>query len=270
MSREGNKNSIQAILLGRGELCFHPEVGRNHMIKDFPTNPMPRDIIAKLMLWQDDEGIHTDFLGTCFAFPSPRHFITAAHCVSGHVASALRVDATFKGVFQKAKVEWISCHPQADLALLGVSTSPWASATPFSSVCKHPLLGQPFYAFGYPLDVFSKDPNKETDRLFRGYVQRLFCYSSPITQTSYPALELNIPCPVGLSGGPVFVTEGDFSVMGIVTENLESTNYRSEEETVTNRRMTERTVYKQIINYGVAIQLAPYVDWIDETVKRRK
>ena len=163
------------------------------MTRDVPTNPIPRDTIAKLMLWHDDEGIERNFLGTCFAFPSPRHFVTAAHCVAGQVASTLRVDATFGGVFQKAKVEWISCHPQADLALLGVSTSPWASATPFMGVRTHPFLGEPFYAFGYPLDVFSKDPNKETDRLFRGHIQRLFYYSSPLTRTTYPALELNIP-----------------------------------------------------------------------------
>ena len=70
--------------------------------------------------------------------------------------------------------------------------------------------------------------------------------------------------------GPVFVTEGDFEVMGIVTENLESTNYRSEEEILTRDGTKERTVYSQIINYGVALQLGPYVDWIDEEVKRRK
>ena len=240
------------------------------MARDVPTNPIPRDTIAKLMLWHDDKCIERNFLGTCFAFPSPRHFLTVAHCVAGQEASTLRVDAAFGGVSQKAEVDWISCHPQADLALLGVSTSPWASATPFIRVHAHPLLGEPFYAFGFPLDVFSKDPNKETDRLFRGHLQRLFYYSSPLTRTTYPAFELNIPCPHGLSGGPVFVTEGDFEVMGIVTENLESTNYRFEEETVTSDGTTERIVYKQIINYGVALQLGPYVDWIDETVKRRK
>jgi hypothetical protein len=134
----------------------------------------------------------------------------------------------------------------------------------------NPLLGEPFYAFGYPLDVFSKYSVKETDRLFRGHLQRLFYYSSPVTQTAYPALELNIPCPSGLSGGPVFVTEGDFEVMGIVTENLESTNYRYQEETVTRDNTTEKTTYQYIINYGVALQLGPYVDWINETVEYHK
>jgi hypothetical protein len=234
------------------------------------TNPIPRDTIAKLILWRDDQGSESSFLGTCFAYPSPQHFLTAAHCVAGLEASSLRVDAVFGGMFQKAEVQWISRHPQADIALLGASTSPWASATPFVRIRPHPILGEPFYAFGYPADVFSADPDKETDRLFRGHLQRIFYYSSPIGRTTYLAFELNIACPRGLSGGPVFVTEGDFEVMGIVTENLESTNYRSEEEILTRDGTKERTVYSQIINYGVALQLGPYVDWIDEEVKRRK
>ena len=247
-----------------------PAVREAHLDRNVPTNPIPSNTIAKLMLWHDDEGSESDFLGTCFAFPSPQHFLTAAHCIAKLEASSLRVDAVFGGMFQTEPVQWIARHPQADLALLGVSTSPWTSATPFARVRRHPLLGEPFYAFGYSVDVFSADPDKETDRLFRGHLQRIFYYSSPVSRTTYPAFELNIPCPRGLSGGPVFVTEGDFEVMGIVTENLESTNYRSEEEALTRDGTTERTVYSQIINYGVALQLGPYADWIDEMVKHRK
>lgn len=232
--------------------------------------PKPRDTIAKLVLWHDDKGIQTNFLGTCFAFPSPIHFLTAAHCVVGQEVSSLRVDATFGGMFQKAPVEWISSHPEADLALLSISQSPWASATPFTGVHADPLLGEPFYAFGFPLDVFSVDPNKETERLFRGHIQRLFYYSSPHNRKWYQALELNIPCPRGLSGGPVFVTEGDFEVMGVVTENLQSTSYCVEEEIVTHGGVTERIINKEIINYGVALQLGPYVDWINETITHHR
>lgn len=236
-----------------------------------PTEPSKRPIanntIAKLMIWRDEKGDKQDFLGTCFAFPSTRYFLTAAHCVDGLKPSTLRVQAAFEGVLQAARVDWIANHPQADLALLGVTTSPWASATPFVGVYTNPLLGQPFYAFGYPLEIFSDQPDRETERLFRGHLQRLFYYRSPHSGYAYSALELSIPCPRGLSGGPVFVTEGDFGVIGVVAENLESINYRHSEKTTTEDGVIERTIYQAVINYGVAVEIGPHMDWIEETIR---
>jgi len=231
------------------------------------SNPIPRNTIAKLLLRHNGKDT---FIGSCFAFPTPVHFLTAAHCVAEHSASTILLDATFQGVLQKVKVKRICCHPAADLALLEVATSPWAPATPFNGVRTDPLLGEPFYVFGYSLDIFSHKPDEGTDRLFRGHFQRLISYSSPLAKTTYPAFELNIPCPGGLSGSPVFVTENEYEVMGLVTENLESTSYRSEEESLTTDGSTERIVHKNMITYGIALQLGPYVDWINETINLYK
>ena len=140
--------------------------------------PTPRDTIAKLCYWHDEKGSQRDFLGTCFALFSSQHFITAAHCLKACTTEQLRVEATFDGVHQVARVQWVEKHSDGDLAVLRVTTSPWASATPFVDVRHEPLLGEPFYAFGYPLDVFSEEPENETDRLFRGHLQRLFHYKS--------------------------------------------------------------------------------------------
>jgi len=46
-----------------------------------------------------------------------------------------------------------------------------------------------------------------------------------------------------------------------------STSYCVEEEIVMRDGVTERIINKEIINYGVALQLGPYVDWINETIR---
>jgi len=82
----------------------------------------------------------------------------------------------------------------------------------------------------------------------------------------YAAMELNIACPRGLSGGPLFRVSEAERVMGLVTENLESTTALDEVEVVSSQGMVERTEARKVITYGVALRLGAVADWLDERV----
>jgi hypothetical protein len=83
---------------------------------------------------------------------------------------------------------------------------------------------------------------------------------------SYAAIELNIPCPGGLSGGPVFRSNALPIVTGLVTDNLEShtTLDAGEEERIPGR--VKSTEMRRVITYGVALRLGSLAGWLDEHI----
>jgi hypothetical protein len=80
----------------------------------------------------------------------------------------------------------------------------------------------------------------------------------------YTALELDFACPAGLSGGPVFRPGAPQMVIGLATENFESTTYLDAVEETTHRGETRRTQYQRVLSYGVAVALESVEDWLDE------
>jgi hypothetical protein len=80
----------------------------------------------------------------------------------------------------------------------------------------------------------------------------------------YEAMELSIPCPWGLSGGPVFDRQRPGEVTAMVTENVETATLVDEETRVTSGGAVEAYLYRRVINYGVALLLHPHIDWIEK------
>lgn len=105
-----------------------------------------------------------------------------------------------------APVTWLDRHPEADLAVFGVDLSPWAAPRPFEGIKAEPSMGEDFYSYGFPRDSIVDEPTRATGRLFKGHIQRFFYYERDESPCEYRAVELNIMCPKGLSGGPVFTT----------------------------------------------------------------
>jgi hypothetical protein len=103
-------------------------------------------------------------------------------------------------------------------------------------------------------------------------VQRLTEFQSP-EGYEYEALELNIACPRGPSGGPVFDPERPDRVLGLVTTNRESYTLATR-ETRDERKGSEAfevhvTEERAIINYDIALHLDASMDWFNVHVPRR-
>jgi hypothetical protein len=135
---------------------------------------------------------------------------------------------------------------------------------PFWGAVGNYSLGEQFHAFGYPEDVAADVPGP-TPRLFTGHFQRFFDYHS-FAGFRYPAGELSLPAPAGLSGGPLFRPGAPQMVTGLVAENFESrTTLESVEEVSGGGERTIHTTAR-VISYGVAVMLAPLGEWLTEHV----
>ena len=116
--------------------------------------------------------------------------------------------------------------------------------------------------------------SKPTERLFAGYFQRFYDHRSTMPKSyMYRAAELNIQCPLGLSGAPLFLRETPDVVIGVVAENLESCTevtrtepHEVEDETTDSK--AEVFVYRRITAYGVCCLLQPNLEWINDESSR--
>ena len=80
----------------------------------------------------------------------------------------------------------------------------------------------------------------------------------------YKAGELSFGSPAGLSGGPVFPRGEQDRIIGVVTENCDSTTFlRSVAEIQDGgQRYTEKV--HEVIRYGIFARLDPLSDWLGD------
>lgn len=206
-----------------------------------------------------------NFLGSVMAYRDETHFLTAAHCVGQLESSQLSVTLTL-GATRVISVQSVIRHPTADLAILVTGSS--GLSHPFRNYRKRPEVGEEFVAFGYPENVFAVEAREPTARLFRGHYQRFYRHESYLGY-AYEAAELSIPAPAGLSGGPVFLETSMDEVVGIVTENLESTTVLESVEEIQAPGKERREVFRKVITYGVAVVLRDVGDWLDHHIPWR-
>jgi hypothetical protein len=58
-------------------------------------------------------------------------------------------------------------------------------------------------------------------------------------------------------------------VLGVATENFESTTYLDAvEETSEDGSTTKRTQYQRVLSYGVAVALDAFNEWLDEQLPK--
>ncbi|UUZ75204.1 serine protease [Polaromonas sp. P1(28)-13] len=205
------------------------------------------------------------FLGSCFAFHSRTSLLTAAHCVARLHASQLLVQNPRNSA--ASRVASISLHPSADLAVIQLRSDGEKAVTlaaPCTEITKIKGIGGEYCAYGYPEDSIGPNAGVPVPRIFRGYGQRVLRHRSHMPY-SYQALELSFPCPAGLSGGPLFKPK-TFQLLGLITENIETTTSLHEETVTTENGKEVINHYRSVINYGLGLLLHDYNDWLAKAV----
>jgi len=211
----------------------------------------------------DDEQGRPQFVGTCFAYREYGFLLTTAHNVKDIDPERLSVSIYLDQVERGLDVEVIGIHPTADLAVLRID-DPFPDLRIFDyfqGVADDYDAGELVSAFGY-LSQTTAVGEKPVPRFFRGNIQRLFQYDS-LLGYKYIAIELSFGSPEGLSGGPVALDRKPSRVVGIMAENYRADTYvHSIEEVVTGEKVSRHTQH-DFINYGIAVRLAEFQEWID-------
>ena len=205
------------------------------------------------------------FLGSCFALRRADVYVTAAHNIKGQELAELSVVSAADR--QLYPVKGIETHERADVALITLTSVP--PIQPFDGALP-PYLGADFVAYGFPEHTHPDVGSVPTPRVFKGHIQRIIRNHKSYLGYEYNAVELSMPCPAGLSGGPCFRPH-QMTVVGIVTENLDTTTTLQEsvEEIVGDvRRQT--THFQRVISYGIAVDPGAIAEWLDARIPLAK
>jgi hypothetical protein len=198
------------------------------------------------------------FHGTCFAFGSAGHYLTAAHCVRTIDPKDLAV------AFPNRAIGFISrvvAHPTADVACVTLETPescPWGPVPALSSAAR---IGTDFFCFGYPSLEYGNMRDNPTVRLVKGHIQRFFEHRNTFGY-QFRAAELSVACPPGMSGSPIIRRDVPFELLGLVTDFVEAGTISRSEEVETVDGQTSVTVYRDVLRYGVGLVLGDHAEWL--------
>lgn len=213
--------------------------------------------------------------GTCFRFRQDHIALTAAHCVPQNIDDC-RLFFMRTHPNELFEVQRVERHPDADLAALFMAESQddddqGYPTHAFWHEVNNLNLGEPFIAYGYPIEgpLTDSATPAPVPRVFTGHYQRFFRFNSPAGY-AYPAGEMSIPAPVGMSGGPVFRPGAPTMVTGMVTANLESYSIIDSIEDINDDGKRLRVESRRVIEYGVALRLGGVSDWLDTHIPNRK
>jgi len=212
------------------------------------------------------------FHGTAFPFRTPSTFLTAAHCVPD-LGADRKLIILMPPVLpaprrygSAGEVQEVVRHPHADAALLRIDPNTLANEhdiEPFLDFVSHNQLGDSVASIGFPEET--RREQVPDVRYFRGYLQRLITFDT-MKPYRYSASELSFPCPIGLSGGPVFMNDLPRYVSALVTTNHQVQSGGEQVEEILQNGSVQRTVVKEFVNYGIALLLSGIGSWLNEVI----
>jgi S1-C subfamily serine protease len=191
-------------------------------------------------------GDPTGFRGTCFAFRTAGHLLTAGHCVEGlHPED---VEIAFLGSPSLHAAAEVARHPTADLAIVRlaarrepVGVEPFAALAPIAR-------RQRFAGFGSVAGDFRTVATLGDGRI-AGRLRRAF--TDP--EDGHRHAEMSVAARDGFSGGPLFLPAPPHAVIGLMAAN---------------RRHPLALGSARTEGRGIALLLDELSDWIDEHAPR--
>jgi hypothetical protein len=219
----------------------------------------------------DDDNWKWNVHGSCFLFRSDALALTAAHCVPQQLEPFL-VHLPHLQLY--LEVERVERHPTADIAIVfckaeDTRTELGTPVNAFWDGTGNWLLGQNFYAYGYPTEGPTENSNQAPiPRLFSGNYQRFMPYVSPAGYR-FLAGEMSIPAPAGLSGGPIFDPSAPEMALGVVAANLDSYAVTDSILEVDDKGKEYREKSLRVIRYGLAVMLSGVANWLNEKSPKR-
>jgi hypothetical protein len=162
------------------------------------------------------------------------------------------------------QVQAVVRHPEADLAVLRVPQINASEYLPFDNIEASVTWGDTVQALGYPEESEADGP-VPTARLLTGTIQRFFTHSARKPH-DYSACELSFGAPAGLSGGPVYNPRDSSRVIGVISDNHDSTTYLQAVEEIQESGAVCRQLTHELIRYGIAAHLLPLQEWLDTQI----
>jgi len=205
----------------------------------------------------------TDIVGSCFRLWSPIHFITANHCIENTNPSELKVMNPFSN-YQNLNCVEIYRHAEADIAVLKVTGSVPEQFEKFKISGDEPSYGAPIHCFGIiPNLIKTGAPG----RVIGGIVQRDLIHKDHKYKSH--SIELSVPIPKGMSGGPAFLAHRDDSAIGVAIGTIKSEVVISEFINYQDEKTQEKERISEITRYGIILTLYSVRNWLEEIIPKQ-
>jgi len=204
-----------------------------------------------------------DIVGSSFRLWSSNHFITAQHCVRNIEPSQLKIMNPLSDTHHFNCLA-INRHAKADIAVLEVQGTIPEQLEKFKLSNKEASYGANIHCFGIMINLLETGAPA---RVIGGIIQRDFTYKDGTYQSA--ALELSVPIPKGMSGGPAFFAHRDDIAIGVAIASIKSEVVVSEFEEYENDKLKEKERISEITRYGVILNLWEVKSWLEEVIPKK-